>query len=116
MIFTFILLLGAISLLALAYGFNRGAMGTAIIGAILLVALGGIILTEGIEYGPVIKTTDTTTYILTSTTTYTTYTAGNNLIVWILGVTGFYGGLASLIGCFYFSVRGEKNKEEEQPF
>ena len=116
MIWTFGLLLGIISLIALGYGFWRGAMGTALIGAILLWSLGGIILSEGIDATPAIKTIDATTDIITSTSAYTTYTTANNSIVNILGVLGFYGGLAALISCFYFVVRGEKSAEESLPF
>ena len=116
MIWTFGLLLGIISLIGLGYGFWRGAMGTALIGAILLWTLGGIILSEGIDAPPAIKTIDVTTDIITSTSAYTTYTTVNNSIVNILGILGFYGGMASLISCFYFVVRGEERAEETLPF
>jgi len=116
MIWTFGLLLGIISLIALGYGFWRGAMGTALIGAILLWTLGGIILSEGIDAPPAIKTIDATTDIITSTSAYTSYTTSNNIIVNLLGIIGFYGGLAALISCFYFSMRGEKRAEEALPF
>jgi len=116
MIWTFGLLLAVISLIALVYGFWRGAMGTALIGAILLWSLGGLVLSEGIDAPPVIKTTDVTTDIIVSTSVYTTYTPANNFLVNLLGIIGFYGGVASLISCFYFSVRGEKRAEEALPF